>query len=84
VSRLIFGADVAPDGKPVPMAFVGRAACGHVRAVLVDSGRPDAVAEAASWALAEGLTVERIPVVDVQGIGGCDVCRPAEQQGMGL
>jgi hypothetical protein len=84
MSRLVFGVDVAPDGPPVPMAYVGRASCGHIRAVLVDDYRQATVQEAVSWAW-EGLEVEHIPVEQANHeIGGCDVCRPAEQEGLGL
>ena len=85
MTRLVFGQDAIPPGPPIPMAYVGRASCGHVRAVIVDDGRGDTVDLALSWA-DQGLALERIPVEQAdREMGECDVCRiRVEQVGLGL
>lgn len=85
MTRLVFGQDAIPPGPPIPMAYAGRAACGHVRAFIVDDGRGDTVDLALSWA-DQGLALERIPVEQAdREMGECDACRPGTvQEGLGL
>lgn len=81
--RLTFG-DVWPEELPkgMPMAYAGRASCGHVRWVIRDSG-PVASAAALEMGL-QGLTAERIPWDEAEAArGSCWQCDP-EQGKFGL
>lgn len=83
MSRLVFGVDLAPEGSSDRTAYVARAACGHVRALVID-GRPGAVEEFLAMGVA-GLQLERIPIeLAKAGIGECEICEPPEQTELAL
>lgn len=84
MSPLVFGRDDPPPESSDRMAYVARAACGHIVIAQADT-RPTSLQEFIGYGLA-GLTVERIPAAQVreEGFGNCDRCRPPEQIGLAL
>lgn len=77
-----FGDD--PPVVTTRMAYVGRATCGHVRILVVDSGRVSAL-QNLSELYGSGLLLERIPVADARrDLGECAVCEPPDQPELGL
>jgi hypothetical protein len=77
--RPVFGDVSILDAAPVPMAYVVVASCGHVRAVVKDTG-PMSAQEAADAAM--GMTVEHRPAVDALANGSCSICEPGTMEGM--
>jgi hypothetical protein len=79
VSELVFGRDLAPEGKGEPMAYIARRpSCGHIVVAQADRGR-DALATFLEAGVA-GLTVERVPAQLVRDEGICDCPKPEQQE----
>lgn len=81
MSALRFGDD--PPVDPTPMAYTGRAACGHIRIIVMDRGRVAALQDLADLYVS-GLTLERLPVADAKrDFGECERCA-VDQTEIGL
>lgn len=73
--RLVFGVDVEPGGKPVPMAYVARhPTCGHIVQIVPEKDRSD-------LDLMPGRTYSREPLKGLS-IKRCKHCRPPKQRSM--
>jgi hypothetical protein len=76
MSRLVFGQDPPPPASKVPMAYIARAACGHIVIATTDS-RASSLADFVAEGLA-GLMLERVPVADVKAEGLCPCPKPEQ------
>lgn len=74
MSRLVFGEDEPPVGKPVPMAYIVRATCGHI-VMMVSTAAHEPLE------LLSGVVYSFEPLAEAQASWGqtCDVCQPPEQ-----
>jgi hypothetical protein len=81
MSRLVFGVDEPPAESKERMAYIARAACGHIVIAQADS-RAGSLTEFVSYGLA-GLTLDRVPAQQVRDEGFCECPRP-QQVGMDL
>jgi len=82
--RLVFGQDLPPSDKGEPMAYIARAACGHIVIAQADR-RPSSLQDFLALGVA-GLLVERVPSQQVrdEGFQECSVCQPPEQMGLAI
>jgi hypothetical protein len=83
--RLVFGVDDPPkEPNAEPMAYIGRAACGHIVIAQADR-RASSLHDFLAMGVA-GLMVERVPSQVIRDEAGesCHVCIPPDQLGMAL
>lgn len=81
MTRLEFGRDVPPSGKPIPMAYVRRhGSCGHILEIISPRkweafDKEGKVVPSGTW----GSEPMKLAIAEF-AVGPCSICKPPEQE----